>query len=336
MVVAGASMFLYAREAAKSGKRLDGGARSRSCSLIARTMASPAGPSDAEDAKAAAKAQIVELRDLEQANVISMREEKRAKAEIKELETAAKEHNEQLTSLRERVAAVTSELSQLKMNSTVTQALIDDNDGIDTDADPNFQIVTFREASGTISKAFSGALKAKLYDPEFVDSMGEETTESQAEFCHVILGEGDEAESADFKVHDPRDATEMTFGSLLQDVCRYWGLDRGEMYLADQKGAKWPLELYVWDELGPTGDVTVWIARRPSARTLDEVEYSYEEDESTLPLAVRRKLDRERRAKQLERHTKESMRKARERERMAVCRELIKYLFMMVSTVKSQ
>ena len=303
--------------------------------FIGGTMASPAGTSDVPaDAKAAAKAQMAELRDLEQANVFAMRDEKQAKGEIIELETAAKEHDEQLTSLRERVAAVTSELSQLKMNSVVTQALIDESGAIDTEDDPNLQIVTFRAASGTISKAFSGAIKAKLYDPEFVASMGNEATESQPEFCHVIMGEGDEAESADFKVHDPRDGTEMTFGALLQDVSRYWGLDQGEMYLADQNDIKWPLELYVWDELGPTGDMRIWIARRPTALALEDVEYSYEEDESTLPLAVRRKLDRERRAKQLERHTKESMRKAKERERLAVCRELIRYLFMMVSTVK--
>ena len=58
--------------------------------------------------------------------------------------------------------------------------------------------------------------------------------------------------------------------------------------------------------------------------------YAYVEDESTLPIAVQRKLDRERRAKQLERHTKDSIRKQKARERAEVMRELIKYVLMML------
>ena len=54
-----------------------------------------------------------------------------------------------------------------------------------------------------------------------------------------------------------------------------------------------------------------------------------QEDETTLPLAVQRRLNRERRQKQLERHTKEAIRKQKARERAAVFGELWKYLCMM-------
>ena len=123
---------------------------------------------------------------------------------------------------------------------------------------------------------------------------------------------GSEEESADWKVYDQRDGTAVTFRSLLQDVCRYWGLDHEEMVFTDANGHIWPLGESVWDELGPTGDVTVYITRLQS-KSLEDIEYHYEVDETTLPLAMRRRLDRERKAKQLERHTKESIRKAKER-----------------------
>ena len=66
------------------------------------------------------------------------------------------------------------------------------------------------------------------------------------------------------------------------------------------------------------------------AGTLEALEYAYQEDESTLPIAVRRKLERECRAKQLERHTKESLRKEAARQRAEVRNELIKYALMMI------
>ena len=62
---------------------------------------------------------------------------------------------------------------------------------------------------------------------------------------------------------------------------------------------------------------------------LETLEYNYEEDESALPLAVRRRRDRERRKKQVVRHTREMIRKQEARERATVFRELVKYSCMM-------
>jgi hypothetical protein len=62
----------------------------------------------------------------------------------------------------------------------------------------------------------------------------------------------------------------------------------------------------------------------PGVKELNEIDIEYEIDEATLPIAVRRRLDRERRAQQLARATKESLRKEKERERRALFRELVK------------
>ena len=63
--------------------------------------------------------------------------------------------------------------------------------------------------------------------------MSDQANESKPEFCHVVWGE----ESADWKVHDPRDGTEVTFGALLQDVSRYWGMQHEDMCFTDADGA---------------------------------------------------------------------------------------------------
>ena len=234
---------------------------------------------------------------------------------------------ELLDSLRQdRVAAVTSELSQLKLNNSLTQALVEHNEN-DNDAehDPNLEITTFREISGTINSAFRQALKEKFADGEFLERLSDQNSGSRPEFCHVLWN----GESADWKVYDPRDGTEVTFGALLEDVCRYWGVQHEEMAFLDANGASWPLDPLVWDELSPTGDVSLTLARRPNTEQLNELTYDYDEDESALPIAVQRRLERERRAAQLERHTKESIRKQKERERASVRSEMFKYLAMM-------
>lgn len=125
-------------------------------------------------------------------------------------------------------------------------------------------------------------------------------------------------------MHDPRDGTEVTFGALLEDVARYWGLLHADMAIVDEAGAVWPLEAYVWDELQTSADPTVRVVRRPNIDALGGMEIAYTEDESALPLAVRRRLDRERRQKQLEKHTAASIRKQKERERHALIMELVK------------
>jgi hypothetical protein len=273
-----------------------------------------------------AAARADERKALELSFQVAVRNEKQAKREMKELEAAAKEHDEQLSSLKDRVAAVTSELSQLKLNSSLAEALVEQNAMGTAEADPNLEVTTFREVSGAVNTAFRQALKARLADSDFVERLSDTGGESRPEFCQVLWGE----ESADWKVHDPRDGTEVSFGALLQDVSRYWGLDHTEMVLTDASGACWPLEMYVWDELGATRNACVTLARRPQVEQLEQLEYDYDEDEDMLPIHIKRRRDRERRAKQVERHTKESIRKQKARDRAEVFQELIKYVCMML------
>ena len=271
---------------------------------------------------------VEERKVLELALQVANKEDKRMASDAKELELAAKEYDEQLAGLKDRVAAVTQELSQLKLNRALEDALNkEDNDG---DMDPNLEITTFRELAPTVNKAFKKALKARLGDPAFVEKLTDQNASSRPEYCRVLWHSESGDESAEWKVHDPRDGTEVTFGALLQDVSRYWGVHHADMCFVDAEGAAWPLELYAWDELGSTGDVTVVLARRPRTEQLDVLEYAYVDDESTLPIAVQRKLDRERRAKQLERHTKDSIRKQKARDRQAVVNQLIQYVAMMM------
>jgi hypothetical protein len=56
----------------------------------------------------------------------------------------------------------------------------------------------------------------------------------------------------------------------------------------------------------------------------------YVEDEAELPIAVQRRLNRERRQAQMNRQTKDSIRKQKARERSALIMQMIKYILMMV------
>ena len=270
-----------------------------------------------------------ERKALEQGHAAALRDEKVAKNEIKELTQVATEHDELLASLKYRVSAVTSELNQLKLNSAVAQALRDGEKN-DTDDNPDLEVVTFREILSTINSSFTSAVNSRLRDDELMHVLSSQNDTAKPEFCRVSWGEGMELESADWKVFDPRDGTDVTFGALLQDVCRYWGLDHDLMTFEDKAGAHHLLDSHVWDELGPTGDVSIRLSRRPNVQLLDTVEYNYEIDETLLPLAERRRLERARRAKQLERKTKADIRKQEARERAALTWELIQYILMMM------
>ena len=56
----------------------------------------------------------------------------------------------------------------------------------------------------------------------------------------------------------------------------------------------------------------------------------YVEDEAELPIAVQRRLNRERRQAQMNRQTKDSIRKQKARERSALIMQMIKYILMML------
>ena len=70
-----------------------------------------------EEAQNQQKAMVEDRKAVELAMQVANKAEKNAIAEVKELELAAKEFDEQLTGLKDRVAAVTSELSQLKLST---------------------------------------------------------------------------------------------------------------------------------------------------------------------------------------------------------------------------
>ena len=264
------------------------------------------------------RARADERKAIELELATAVREEKIANMEMDEISIAAKENDERLSGLRDRVAGITAELSQLKLNSSLAEELIRMNKedlALQQDNDPNMQVVTFREMSTTLNTVFRKSIKTQLHDANFMGKLAERGNGAKPEYCRVVWTTAGEEESAEWKVHDARDGTYVNFGALLQDVCRYWGLDHADMCFIDAKGHTVTLEMMVWDELGPTGDVTVYLERLQATKLLDDMAYNYEIDESTLPLAVRRRLDRDRRAAQLERHTKETIRKAKERER---------------------
>jgi hypothetical protein len=173
---------------------------------------------------------------------VAKKEEERAIADARELTASAKEYDEQISGLKDRVGAVTSELSTLKLNVALEKAALEDskNAGVlEAEEDPNLEITTFRELAPVVNRAFTKALKARLADTAFVDKLGDSNAASRPESCTVLWQE----ESAEWKVHDPRDGTEVTFGSLLQDVCRYWGVHHSDMVFTDADGAAWPLEM---------------------------------------------------------------------------------------------
>ena len=250
------------------------------------------------------------------------RSEKSTKRELLELEGNAKELDESLQQLETRLASVTAELSQVKLSSSLGRHAADDEQA-DAGGDDSTELLAYRDVSGAIATAFKRTLKSRLGDPGFVEKLGDQGIGSRPEFCHVIWG----SESADWKVHDPRDSTEINFGTLLEDVCRYWGLDHEMMALVDKGGGAWPLEGFVYDETSLSDGMTVWLTRLPHVRTLGTLELEYVQDERELPIAVQRRLNRERRTAQINRQTKESIRKQKERDRQALLIEMVKYAF---------
>jgi len=252
------------------------------------------------------------------------RAEKQTKREILELEASSKEIDESLQQLQTRLASVTAELSHLKLSTRLSRE-VEFDPAPDVDSDQSVELLSYRDVSGAIATAFKHAVKTKLNEPAFIEQLGDQNVGSRPEFCHVVW----ESESADWKVHDPCDNTEVTFGALLEDVCRYWGLDHEAMALVDRSGATWPLEGFVWDETSTTDGPTVWLARLPHIKALGPLAVEYVQDEAELPIAVQRRLNRERRAAQINRQTKESIRKQKQRDRNALIWEMVKYVLMM-------
>ena len=266
-----------------------------------------------------------EYSEAELQHQIVSNEEKTTEEELAELQSTSKATEEQLQQLQTRLAIVTQELSHVKLSNRLMGSQLGDEE-VAADVDENLEMVAYRDVSSMISAAFQQAVHDKLRDPVFAEKLGDQNLSSRPVFCRVIW----EDESADWKVQDPRDNTEVSFGALLEDVSRYWGLDHEAMCFTDESGALWPLQHYVYDELsGNKEALEVHLRRMPNRRVLGHFEVAYEIDETTLPIAVRRRLNRERREKEAQKQTRESIRKERQRERSAQFRELIKYTLMM-------
>ena len=79
-----------------------------------------------------------------------------------------------------------------------------------------------------------------------------------------------ENNAAEFKVLDTEECTEVSFGALLQDVSRYFGVQDGAVALADKDGGIWPLEPMVHSELRALDTTEVWLVEKPFATEANE------------------------------------------------------------------
>lgn len=203
------------------------------------------------------------------------RDHKETSRSIAQLQSQGKEIDESLQQLQTRLASVTAELAQLKLSTRLAHG--GKQDVVESSDDRPVELLSYRDVSDAIATSFKRAVMTKLADPDFVERLGDQNLASRPELCTVIWG----TESADWKVHDPRDNTEVTFGGLLEDVCRYWGLDHEAMALVDKQGAVWPLDGFVWDETSTADGPTVWVSRLPRAKALGGLAVDYVQDEAT-------------------------------------------------------
>ena len=278
-------------------------------------------------------AELMAVKDLELQLQTLGREDARGYREMKELAMHTSSVNEQIDALRDRLGDVTAEQSHLTIELA---KLGHEAANFDLEGDSQMhKLVSYRESASAINTAFQNTLKRKLNDESFINKLSERNhSRSKIEYCRVLW----EDESAEWKVHDPRDGSELTFAALLEDCSRYWGVVAEEFSLEDENDRLWPLDHFVRDELATareTGEeITVRLQRRVGAVDLKEFDVEYEEDESLLPVAVRRARERERRAMLLARHTLASIRKEKERKRHELFVELRGYIaFMMLYTV---
>ena len=232
-------------------------------------------------------------KELELRKQNAMRQEKWATQEIAELTHSSKEMEESLQQLQTRLSALLAELSALHKKSTGHIATI--NSPKDDQDLHRILLLSYRDVTGAINTAFRDVLKEKISSLNFIERLSDQHAGSRPEYCRVVYESADGDESAEWKIFDPRDNTELTFGGLLDDVCRYWGIDRETMSLVDRTGAAWPLEAFVWDELSldsagglsGTGGRLVWMRRLPHAKFLGSFAFEYAQDETECAPAIR-------------------------------------------------
>lgn len=143
--------------------------------------------------------------------------------------------------------------------------------------------VTYSLVSSAVRTAFKRAVDRKLAEPQFAHRLGSRHRKSDVLHCRVMWGE----EAVEWKVHDDTDGTEVTFEALLSDVCRYWGVDVDECTLVDERGAVWPLEGFIQDEIRAFGVKQVFLQQRK--RKEKPLSIDYQMDERLLTRAEKRK-----------------------------------------------
>lgn len=77
------------------------------------------------------------------------------------------------------------------------------------------------------------------------------------------------SESCDFPMND-YNGNKITFGELLKNVCRYWGVSEINCVLVDQEMMVWPGSGFVRDEYG-SDDKEIWLMLREEANYLKAV-----------------------------------------------------------------
>ena len=276
------------------------------------------------------KRMVEERKDLETTLVAVKKEEKHAQTGLDETEVQSRFLQEKVGLITYRLTETTEEFAKMKLNKELAQKLREEeeDDEFSQYAKRDTEVVTFRELNSTVHAAFTTVVRKQLRDEAFVEQVREQhRMGSRPEFCRVTFGEN----SADWKILDPRDGTDCIFGALLQDCCRYFGVDHSEMAFTDRKGHLWALEMKVWEELAPSEDgLHVWLKRIYAADVDDNgIEITYERDESELPLRELRRLNRQRREAALNIVTKESMLRQKRQARADLTREAVKYICMM-------
>ena len=212
----------------------------------------------------------------------AMRDERSAHDEISELRSMSKEMDEMSQQLQMRLSSLLAELASHKVHRSACHREYSSQNSDEATRQGAF-LVSYRDISAMITSAFQDILKEKLSDVGFVEQLSVPRVGSRPEFCNVVYT-SDVDESAEWKIFDPRETIELTFGALLDDVCRYWGLDHDAMSLVDRIGAVWPQEAFVWDEI-PAAEISgsdrraVWVRRLPHVGSLGSIHLDYSQDE---------------------------------------------------------
>ena len=121
--------------------------------------------------------------------------------------------------------------------------------------------MTYGQVAPQISTAFRRVARSCLADKSLWHGHMERRRQLTGFFARVHW----ENNAAEFKVLDTEEGTEVSFGALLQDVSRYFGVQDGAVALADKDGGIWPLEPMVHSELRALDTTEVWLVEKPFA-----------------------------------------------------------------------